>query len=276
MLEQQPELVSGIQAIRRHKVRSEPNPVFDAALQQEGVTCLACHLTDAGLAGPHDVEAPHETVHQPDFAGAQRCEGCHQLQAPPVHWLDRPISDTHGEWQRWKQQTGRTESCVDCHMPAVTRASVPGFPEREGRRHTCPGTRDPELMRGAISRVGAMDPPRLVLRMTNEAGHNLPSTDPANELEVRVQVRDAQGVIVQSLSQTLRRRIEGNREREDSTLLPAETRILYFDLDPAAGGIVTAEVVYHRLAGLRPPVRAAARTEGPLESLLQSREWTLP
>jgi hypothetical protein len=276
LLEQQPELVSGIAAIRTHEVRSQPNPVFDADLQQEGVTCLACHLTDAGLAGPHAVEAPHETVHQPDFAGAQRCEGCHQLQAPPVHWLDRPISDTHNEWQRWQAETGRTESCVDCHMPAVTRASVPGFPEREGRRHTFPGTRDPELMQDAVLLDGDLDGAQLVLRLTNQAGHNLPSTDPANRVQVRVQVLGPDGVVLQTLSQTLQRRIEGNREREDSTLLPAETRELTFGLDSAPGATVTAEVVYQRLAGLREPVQEAARTEGPLETVLRSQRWLVP
>jgi hypothetical protein len=212
LLEQQPTVVFGLASVKPLRARQEPNPTFDRALQQEGVTCAACHLVDGVMVGPDGDPAPHPTRKDPGFREATRCVRCHQLPVPPLSHLDRPLADTHGEWEAWKAQTGRTETCTDCHMPA--------------RSHTWPGAFDAELLRSGLGVSVDADSERVRVTLENRAGHRFPSADPARALVVRVGREEV----------VLARRVPLPRLRDegDTTLLPAEVRTIELVRDPEA------------------------------------------
>lgn len=102
--------------------RPEPqaNPGWDPTLQQEGVTCAACHVRDGAVIGPRAAgqEAPHPVVVRPEMSSAEFCAPCHQLQAPGT---DTMLYDTWGEWSRSPYKAAGVR-CQDCHM---TLASGP-------------------------------------------------------------------------------------------------------------------------------------------------------
>ena len=63
---QQPTQVTGWQIAPLTAIES-PNPLFSHSLQREGVTCVACHLKDGAMVGPHEVNAPHPVRVDPEF-----------------------------------------------------------------------------------------------------------------------------------------------------------------------------------------------------------------
>ena len=87
------------------------------------------------------------------------------MQIPPLTRLQRPLADTHREWEAWKQRTGRTETCTDCHMP--------------DRSHRFPGAWDPDLLRRGLGIEVEADDAEVRVTLTNRAGHRYPSADPA-------------------------------------------------------------------------------------------------
>jgi hypothetical protein len=212
LLEQQPTLVTGLASLKPLRAREQPNPRFDPALQREGVTCVACHLVDGVLVGPDGDPAPHPTRRDPRFREAERCVRCHQVPEPPLSNLDRPLADTHGEWEAWKAQTGRTETCTDCHMPA--------------RAHGWPGAFDAQLLQSGLGVTVTADEHRVQVTLENRAGHRFPSADPARALVVRAGREEA----------VLARRVPLPRLRDegDNTLLPAEVRTIELPRDPDA------------------------------------------
>lgn len=246
LVEQREKIATGLASLSPVRAVEEANPAYDPLLREEGVTCLACHLEGDAIAGPFATDlAPHRVVHDPDFASADRCVGCHQAEAPPFSRVSRPVADTHGEWQRWKAATGRTESCVDCHMPAVTRSVAPGAPERAGRRHTFAGGWDDAFVRSAIDVRGFERTSQGVsLTLVNLAGHNFPTAEPMRT----VRVEGCEDTV-------FAREIDTKRwiEHGDTTLRPGESRRL--ELRDCAGPV---RVVFDRVGRASAAVRAAA------------------
>jgi len=63
---QQPALITEIPRSRVEKAVKAPNPDYDQALQQEGITCAGCHVRDGVILGPFDDSvAPHPTQFDP-------------------------------------------------------------------------------------------------------------------------------------------------------------------------------------------------------------------
>jgi hypothetical protein len=255
---QQPTRVTGLSRINPLSEISETNPLFDSRLQHEGVTCVACHLREGALEGPHEVQAPHPTRAVTDFASAERCERCHQIIPPPFPFSrsDRPLTDTHAEWKEWMKTTGRSESCTDCHMPKIERASAPGAPVRSGRMHTFPGAWDDELVVSGVE-VGDI---RLVdgiiqVPITNLAGHRFPSGEPARALIIEATVYDAAGELLEQLESRIERRVKlpVGAELGDNTLAPAAMRIVLIpvSVEHVQKAVrVTVQVDFDRLANL--------------------------
>ena len=251
---QQPTQVTGLAKIAPLTAIESPNPLFSHSLQREGVTCVACHLKDGAMVGPHEVNAPHPVRVDPEFGEAKTCERCHQMPKIPFTRSDRPLSDTHAEWAEWKAVTGRTETCTDCHMPAVERQSALGGPVRESRRHTFPGAWDDDFVRSALD----VSEPTLTdqgveITLTNRAGHRLPSGEPGRALLVNASFRDASGEELASVEQRIERRVKmpSGRDLGDNTLLPGETRTIPFEAvlpEPAAEVVVT--IIFDRLANI--------------------------
>ena len=128
----------------------------------------------------------------PDFASEERCRSCHELGEPPLSNLERPIEDTYAEWEAWKVATGRSESCADCHMPAVERPIALGGPVRRGRTHTFHGAWDDAMVRAAVDiRVEAG-----AVVLTNRAGTCYRVVPARSRAAAEALVGDYQGVLV--------------------------------------------------------------------------------
>ena len=211
LLEQQPLIVTGIESFKPLTAKGTENPLYDPELQHEGVTCVACHLQDGAMvAGHEDVNAPHPTA-----VGTIDCGRCHQLASPPLWSLERDIADTVGEHSRWSG----TKSCVDCHMPTVERPLVEGYPVRSGHRHTFPGAWSDDMVRSAVTMEVVRSEGATKVLLTNTAGHNVPTTEPAHVLRLTVGEQTVD----------FSRVIDGRKELSDTTLLPDETRTLDFE-----------------------------------------------
>lgn len=254
LAEQQPEVVSGLAGLRPLQAKSVANPDFDAALQAEGVTCVACHLRDGALVGGIEdpVGAPHPTAVDRDWVGGEACGRCHQLAAPPLSRLDRPLADVMGEWEEWKAETGRTESCADCHMPRIERPVVAGGLVRAGHQHNFAGGWDDDMVRSGVTVVDiARVEAGVVVRLRNEAGHRNPTNDPARALVVRVRPHTASGP-GEATEVVLSRLIPLPKVRDagDTTLGPGETRSVLVAFPPgalAASTGASVQVIYERL-----------------------------
>ena len=230
---QQPTQVTGLAKIAPLTAIESPNPLFSHSLQREGVTCVACHLKDGAMVGPHEVNAPHPVRVDPEFGEAKTCERCHQMPKIPFTRSDRPLSDTHAEWAEWKAVTGRTETCTDCHMPAVERQSALGGPVRESRRHTFPGAWDDDFVRSALD----VSEPTLTDRgveitLTNRAGHRLPAVSRTPLVNASFETRAAKSGVVEQRNR--RRQMPSGRDRRQHPS-PGETRTTFSSRpEPAA------------------------------------------
>lgn len=255
---QQPTVVTGLRGLNPPREVSTVNPLFDKDLQAEGVTCVVCHLEEGALVGPHSVAAPHKVAQDPNFSASDRCERCHQMVSPPFPFSksDRPLTDTHSEWSEWKEVTGRTESCTDCHMPEVNRPSAHGAPPRQGRRHTFPGGWDNEMVRsGLIIGEPSIVDGSIKIVLTNQAGHRFPSGEPARSLVVTARLWSEDAKQVAEAVERIERRVKlpVGKELGDSTLAPAERRELTLSFGAETQGQATKaslSIVFDRLANL--------------------------
>ncbi|MBX2798118.1 MAG: hypothetical protein KTR31_10625 [Myxococcales bacterium] len=91
------------------------NDSWNATLQMEGVTCVACHLRDGRVAvGTAEAArrlGPHTSALAEDLTTSETCGACHQLTWPGA---DLPLYDTYGEWSR-SAWAAAGVGCSDCH-----------------------------------------------------------------------------------------------------------------------------------------------------------------
>lgn len=161
----------------------QANPAWSATLQSEGVTCVACHLTDGVIVGAHPAASPHTSGTNPGLAEASFCASCHQLTWPGA---SAPLYDTFGEWSRsgW---SAAGVTCQDCHM-GPGAASV-----RLGSDHAMQAT-----PARALSVLLQPDAPTLVrgsegisvsLTVQNTgAGHHVPSGSPHTAMVIEARL----------------------------------------------------------------------------------------
>ncbi len=275
--QQRPEIVTGLASLKPVRGEGHANPAYDEALRDEGVNCAACHVRDGAVVGPlAGTSAPHAVTVDPGFASVDRCAPCHQSPAPPFTGLTRPLLDVVSEWTEWKRVTGRDESCVDCHMPAVTRPLTAYTPEREGRHHTFRGGWDDALVASAVRLDAATRTPggiRVVV--TNLSGHRLPTSDPMRSLAIRATLVTADGRAPES-SVAIDRRVDfpAYRERWDNTLTPGETRTIDLPFAAAELSLATGATVsawWSRVAHGTPELRAL--DPGPVMLSQLSASW---
>lgn len=213
-----------------------PNPDFDHGLQQEGVTCAACHLRAGKILGPYGGDgAPHPVE---KLENANRiCVRCHvvggqrwdtffrfppcgtvaEIQASrrPRPELERePAAGLSGPSGEITVATAESLNCVECHMPLVERPLVEGGETRAVRRHLWRGGHDPEMVKSGLTIELGEEPAsapgkrRYALTLTNSgAAHYLPTGTPDRHLTVVLRVLDSAGGVLEEQSHTLKRTI---------------------------------------------------------------------
>jgi len=69
--------------------------------------------------------------------------------------------------------------CQDCHMPAVNRPLMTGFPSREGKKHLWPGGYSTKQLQKVFTFKAKKEQDYLTITITNSgAGHKAPTGDP--------------------------------------------------------------------------------------------------
>jgi hypothetical protein len=247
----------------------EPNPDFIVALQHEGVTCNVCHLRDGKILGVlGDTSAPHpvEKIDNPNRV----CVRCHVVSG--ARWdtfFKFPPCGTVAEIQSTRGQ-GYAESaddmspeqiaalgCVDCHMPLVERALVPGGTPRQSRRHLWRGGHDPEMVKNGLTvHFGETgdnnsDHRRFTLSITNTgAAHFLPTGTPDRHLTVQLRALDNAGKTLDEETHILKRTVMWRPfivDLWDTRLPRGETREYHIKIPPNQAARVEARVDYHLL-----------------------------
>ena len=222
---QQPHRVVGFRDGDKWDPILKPNPTFDPVLQHQGVTCAACHVRDGKILGPYGhVNAPHPVEKLKDTN--EICLRCHVVQGgrwdtfyrfPPCgtaaeiaagkgHW--------HGRSGEYTVHNVAELGCVECHMPVVERALVPGGPVRRVHRHLWRGGHDPAMVKRGLDiqfredSTNSAEDRAFVLTITNVgAAHYLPTGIPDRYLSVHWRVLDAEGKVLQERTDTLRRTV---------------------------------------------------------------------
>ncbi|MFT7520321.1 MAG: hypothetical protein ACI9MC_002466 [Kiritimatiellia bacterium] len=238
------------------------NPDFDPEFEDEGITCVACHVRDGIIHGPGLPEsvAVHPVKVDPSYRTEALCVRCHQAVATYPGKSFICTFQTEDEWRAGPAfKEGKT--CVQCHMPEVEGPVAVGGPVRTRRRHWFAGS--------GIAKVAGSVPPLsagpgrglgLQARATNEGvhltlnnrtGHALPTGDPERWVQLSVTFKGADGGTIGE-PWTLRMGQEWEwhpkpRKLGDTRLQPGETRELHV---AAPEGAITAQVLAssHRMS----------------------------
>lgn len=238
-----------------------PNPVFDAELREQGITCAACHVRGDAIAGPGlGGNPPHKVVVDESLRSGELCNRCHTVEATYANKTFICTFQTGKEFEAgpWDEEG---ETCVSCHMPPVERVAGLGGPERTVARHWWRGAGIPKLADGpypppeanafGLELAARVDDGALVVEATNaHAGHRLPTGDPERWVQVDVRFLGSDGRELGAEQFRYGQTWEWTappRKVADNRLKPRETR--RHVLSPPAGA-VSAEVVgsNHRIS----------------------------
>jgi len=245
------------------RARTRANPSWDPTLQQEGVTCAACHIREGTVVGsrPSD-QAPHPVAVSTELGTSAFCGSCHQLAWPGA---DQPFYDTYGEWERSPYAYAGVQ-CQDCHMAPVAGVATAG---RFAGQADHGVALDParavsvlvELPAGHVTRGESL---AARVRVQNSgAGHAFPTGSPFAHVLIVAELLDAEGArIGDALEHTLRREVTPDPPYDtvsDTRLAPGGEVLLEHELllsQQAAGGLGTYRVTLAR-------VRADGQVEPP-------------
>jgi hypothetical protein len=248
-----------------------------------GLTCACCHLTPEGkIRGPHKVQAPHQTVVEPNIQTSAMCVFCHSLG-------DRVAgkqAQTFLEWRDdfFKPGQGR-QHCQDCHMPRTIRKAAEGtnIPERSIARHLWMGGRSQKRMESSLSLVVVQSETglsNLEFHIINiGAGHSVPTGSNHRAIYLVTEIVDKRGMKVAEHDWTMAPWF-GNRPDADKFLEVNNTLPI-----PIASGEDDAEGPHEKLirAGeeqiirlnpdLKPSVaQIQADSQGDHESIIRAGE----
>jgi len=212
-----------------------PNPVYDPALERQGVTCAGCHVRaherfgpprrDGTLASPVPrTQLPHDGVTRtPAFLASAFCRSCHQFAPDGFALNGKLLEDTYHEW-RASRFAREGVQCQDCHMP--------------DRRHLWRGIHDPEMVRSGVAITARVDParPRLgdtarvLLRLESvRVGHAFPTyVTPRVRLQAELVGPDGAPVPGSRREHVIGREVtlDLSRELADTRLAPGQAATL--------------------------------------------------
>jgi hypothetical protein len=232
-----------------HAPEADPEDAALTPAALAGVACVTCHVTEEGsvLAAPRLAgagSAPHTLRRAEAFAGSGACQGCHEFAFPGAAG-DGDAQLMQTTVREHARSEGSARTCADCHMPP-----------REGRRsHSFAEVRDAGWLRDRLRAraevvAGAL---RVTLQQT-EPGHAFPTGDLFRRLEVRAELRDRSGRVLDRQARWLARQlsmVSGHAARQlvgDDRVFD-EPRTVDLPLHgAAAGGTATFAVTYQRVA----------------------------
>ncbi|HND28892.1 MAG TPA: hypothetical protein PLA94_02800 [Myxococcota bacterium] len=232
------------------KPRWATNPHYDAALQQEGITCAACHVRDGVIQGPTGVKtSAHPTAKDESFLSADLCLRCHQAVA---EYPGKTFTCTFRTGEEWAAGPYKNTPCQGCHMPAVERPSATGAASSTGHRHWFPGSGIPKfagieppegVFPPGVSASAAWTDGKIRLQLSNsQAGHRVPTGDPERFLLATVIFVDEKGVELGRQEERLGQTWEWwptPKKLGDNRLAPGESRELVWEPPP---GTTTARL----------------------------------
>lgn len=210
---QQENLVLGFRDRDKFRPILEPNPDFDPALRDEGVTCAVCHVRDGRIVGSFETDkAPHPVTVDPEFSsGMKACEKCHVVSGQrwdTFYWV--PPCGTVAEIE----QSGQEPDCTGCHMPSVRRPAATGSIERAGRMHLFHGGHHPGMVRKSLEveykskfdRENDKHEFRFILTNVG-ASHYLPTGTPDRHLTLELKLLDKKGALLKEKTYKMKRYI---------------------------------------------------------------------
>ena len=167
-----------------------------------GLTCASCHVRpDGKIRGPYEVEAPHETVAEPNIQTSAMCANCHAL-GPRAAGKQ---TQTFLEWREDFNKPGLGgQHCQDCHMPRTLRKAAEDFdvPIRAVARHLWTGGHSTQRLRTALSLVivqGEAGRAKVDFHVINVgAGHSVPTGSNRRAVYLRAEVLGRNGKSVAS------------------------------------------------------------------------------
>lgn len=241
---------------RPHKKR---NANFDYNLQQEGITCAACHVRDGAIVGPTGAaDAPHKTVKNTVHLSESLCISCHNATASVTPELVCSF-ETGDEWKAGPYYGKK--NCISCHMPEVERSIVEGMPERKSHYHKFTGSGIPkhdslhvEMLTSLKfewqhlqSTYKAGTPLPIKLAVTNAfAGHRVPTGDPERFILIDVRLYNAKGERLHAKTYRIGEQWEWYPEAKkiaDNNLNPGETRVYEPDFSGLPKGSYRIELI---------------------------------
>ena len=114
---QQEYIIKGLENGDIYKPVKEINPHFDVELQQEGITCVSCHVRNNTIIGPTgSTLAPHTVKKDTVHLSHQLCIGCHNANAVITPTLACSF-ETGDEWQAGPFFGKKTVLTVICQKP---------------------------------------------------------------------------------------------------------------------------------------------------------------
>ncbi|MEZ4236219.1 MAG: multiheme c-type cytochrome [Myxococcota bacterium] len=273
-----------------------PEPDFDPARVEEGVTCAACHVRrdsdGEGLVvgprgsgrAPHRVRADRQALHD-------ICVRCHSPVSPP-------ISPTLVCWFETAQEVraGPTPDadCPSCHMPEAERPPAVGAEPLAVRRHLWLGGGVPKTFAGyawhaeqgwtpGLDVDVATDP--VVVTLTDaRAAHDLPTGDPERHLVVEARFEAADGAVLARDTLRIGQRWDwGDAETgrvahriEDTRLRPGEARRWTPVLAADGATRLVVEVTHVRVTEENADAMARAQLDDALRALWPEAAGLLP
>ncbi len=171
------------------------NPRFDASLQHEGITCIACHMNNNTIIGSHtNINPTHPVKMDTDYLSEKLCIACHDAHEDLADNLVCTF-ETGVEWKTGPYPK-QGKNCISCHMPEVERPSATGAISRKGHRHYFPASGIPKVKGEKAMMLQGLDfevltdtsstIAKIGLKVTNNhAGHNVPTGDPERHILIQ-------------------------------------------------------------------------------------------
>ncbi len=242
------------------------NPQFDRALQQEGITCAACHVRNNAIIGPTGTEkAPHKTIKDTLHLSKNLCISCHNAVAVITPSLACSF-ETGDEWKAGPFYGEK--NCKSCHMEAMHRSIVPGYEPRLSHFHGFPGSGIPKFDTVETNILNGLEiyadvlpkstkinrPIEYTLRVKNEhAGHKVPTGDPERFFIISFTVINTKGDTLDVKTDRIGEHWEWHpiaKKVADNNLLPGEERSFDFSYQAKKKELlkVVVKVEKHRLS----------------------------